>query len=134
MGKLYYLVVIALLIGLISTGCKGKKQQEENLLPTEMSFSEKSFDFGNMVKSETVLHTFTFANTGNNILRISDVETTCGCTTVDYPKETIAPGGTGKIEVAFNSSGRYGKQYKEIRIFANIPKGYQTLQLTASIK
>ena len=134
MGKQYYPVVVALLIGFICIGCKDKKQQEENLLPTEMSFSEKSFDFGSMTQGETVLHTFTFTNTGNNKLRISNVETTCGCTTVDYPKESIAPGGTGKIEVAFNSSGRYGKQYKEIRIFANIPKGYQTLQLTASIK
>ncbi|MGL5681921.1 MAG: DUF1573 domain-containing protein [Marinifilaceae bacterium] len=119
---------------LTTQSCKERTEKTEHLQPTEMEFEHKTFDFGNITEGETVLHTFTFKNTGNNKLRINNVETTCGCTTVEFPEKAIAPGKTGKIEVAFNSSGRYGKQYKEIRIFANIPKGYQTLRLVASIK
>ena len=40
----------------------------------------------------------------------------------------------GKIEIAFNSEGRYGKQYKEIRIFANIPEKQVILSFTATVK
>ena len=49
-------------------------------------------------------------------------------------KLPFAPGKEGKIEIAFNSEGRYGKQYKEIRIFANIPEKQVTLSFTATVK
>ena len=80
------------------------------------------------------LREFNFKNTGSENLIIRNIETGCGCTTANYTKEPVAPGKEGKIEIAFNSSGRYGKQYKEIRIFANIPEKVITLKFTADIK
>lgn len=65
---------------------------------------------------------------------IKNVETGCGCTTADYDKAPVRPGKEGKIEIAFNSEGRYGKQYKEIRIFANIPEKQVILSFTATVK
>jgi hypothetical protein len=62
------------------------------------------------------------------------VETGCGCTTVNYDQKPISPGKEGKLEIVFNSSGRYGKQYKEIRIFANIPEKQVVLSITANVK
>jgi hypothetical protein len=62
------------------------------------------------------------------------VEASCGCTTPKYDKKPIPPGGEGKIEVEFNSSGRYGKQYKVINIFANVPEKVIELKIIANIK
>ena len=75
-----------------------------------------------------------FKNTGTKSLVIHNVEASCGCTTPKYDKKPIPPGGEGKIEVEFNSSGRYGKQYKVINIFANVPEKVIELKIIANIK
>ncbi len=36
---------------------------------------------------------------------ISNVQTTCGCTTPEWSKEPIAPGATTKIRVGYNAAG-----------------------------
>ena len=35
---------------------------------------------------------------------ISNVQTSCGCTTPEWSKEPIAPGGTTKIKVGYNAA------------------------------
>jgi hypothetical protein len=44
-------------------------------------------------------------------LIINSVRPSCGCTVADYPKEPIAPGKSGKINVTYNaaSSGSFTK-------------------------
>lgn len=114
-----------------------KEKQEKKNTPTadtQIKFIKKSFDFGNITEGETVSHTFFFKNTGDHNLIIRKIETGCGCTTVNHSTEPVKPGKEGKIEIAFNSSGRYGKQYKEISIFANVPQKKITLNFTANIK
>ena len=101
---------------------------------TRVEWIKKTWDFGNITQGETVTHTFYFKNTGTQNLLIKNVETGCGCTTADYDKAPVRPGKEGKIEIAFNSEGRYGKQYKEIRIFANIPEKQVILSFTATVK
>jgi hypothetical protein len=36
-----------------------------------------------------------------------------------YPKEPIAPGETGVVEVEFNSKGKPGHQQKNVMIYSN---------------
>ena len=127
-----------------SCDSKSKKQdgQEVNT-PTSVNdsnaiakieFPQKSFIFGDLQEGEIVTHTFRFKNTGTKSLVILNVEASCGCTTPKYDKKPIPPGGEGKIEVEFNSSGRYGKQYKVINIFANVPEKVVELKIIANIK
>lgn len=101
---------------------------------TQIEWKQKTWDFGNLSAGEEVTHTFYFKNTGTHNLLIKNIETGCGCTTVSYDKVPVRPGKEGKIEITFNSAGRYGKQYKEISIFANIPKKQTTLSFTANVK
>lgn len=116
--------------------CRSGEKADNRTAPadTRIEFSQLTFDFGKMTAGETVMHTFRFKNTGRENLLIRNIETGCGCTTADYTREPVAPGKEGKIEIAFNSSGRFGKQYKEIRIFANIPEKTVTLKFTADIQ
>jgi len=95
---------------------------------------EKSFNFGDIQEGEIVVHTFHFKNTGRKNLVILNVESSCGCTIPKFDKKPIPPGEEGKIEVEFNSSGRFGKQYKVIHIFANIPEKVVELKIIANIK
>ncbi len=52
---------------------------------------------------------FYIHNKGNNSLIIKKIEASCGCTTFSWNKKPIPPGGKTKLEVEFNSDGRYGQ-------------------------
>ncbi|WP_251620476.1 DUF1573 domain-containing protein [Odoribacter lunatus] len=120
----------------LAGGCRQKATTSSSVQErtTRIKFQEKHYNFGDLTEGEIVSHTFIYTNTGKENLVIKAIETGCGCTTVEYDKKPIPPGKEGKIEIAFNSSGRYGKQYKEISIFANLPSGEAMLSITANVK
>lgn len=130
-------LLFPLLLGcaLLFGDCRGKETapQAGTLGTTEVEFRQKHFDFGKLADGEIVTHVFYFKNTGGENFVIKAIESGCGCTTVEYDRKPVPPGKEGKIEIAFNSSGRYGKQYKEISIFANLPKGKTTLTIAADV-
>ncbi|WKK81153.1 DUF1573 domain-containing protein [Marivirga arenosa] len=96
-------------------------QSTESANGPEITFEEKSHDFGDISQGDVVEHVFKFENTGKQPLIISNVKTTCGCTVPSYPRgEAIAPGETGEITVKFNSRGKMGRQNKIVRIVSNI--------------
>lgn len=86
---------------------------------TTMSFTESEFDFGIVDAGEKVKHVYKFKNTGKEPLIISNAKGSCGCTVPSWPKEPIAVGSTGEIEVVYDSKGKKGKQSKRVTITAN---------------
>lgn len=118
------------------SSCRGKQQEAQTSkeADTTIEWTKKNHDFGNIAEGETVTHSYYFKNKGEQNFVIRSIETGCGCTTISYDKQPIKAGKEGKIEIAFNSSGRYGKQYKEISIFANVPEKKITLHFSANVK
>lgn len=132
--KKSFLFLVFLFVVILSS-CEGKATSKQGVTGvTTVEFKQKIFDFKEVAEGEIVTHSFYFMNTGGHSFVIKNIETGCGCTTVAYTKEPVAPGKEGKIEIAFNSSGRYGKQYKEIRIFANISEQAVALAFSANVK
>ena len=84
-----------------------------------LTFSESSFDFGDIVQGDKVEHIFKFENTGTDPLIISDVVTTCGCTVTKWNKEPILPGKSAEIVASFNSAGKEGRKNNVITIISN---------------
>lgn len=66
-------------------------------------------NFGDiMLGSGPVSCTFTISNKGEKAAVIYNVTTTCGCTDVEWTKEPIRPGKSGKISVTYsNDEGPY---------------------------
>ena len=58
-------------------------------------------------------------NIGTAPLSIANVETTCGCTTVNYTSEPIAIGSSATVELVFDTSGLHGYQYKTATLLIN---------------
>ncbi|MBI1222028.1 MAG: DUF1573 domain-containing protein [Bacteroidetes bacterium] len=90
-----------------------------------LSFEKDMYEFpGTIEEGERVRHSFKFTNTGKSDLIISDASAPCGCTIPSYSKEPIPPGGEGKIDVEFNSTGKGGgRMEKSVRVTSNaIPK------------
>ncbi len=85
----------------------------------KIEFAELVHDFGTIEQGENAEHVFKFKNTGKVPLVISNARGSCGCTVPKWPKEPIAVGETGEIEVKFNSSGKKGPQNKTVTLTAN---------------
>ncbi len=104
----------------------------------EVKFLDTLKEFGKITDGEIVEHTYRFRNTGKVPVAISKVEASCGCTTPDYTKEIIPPGGEGKVKATFNSSG-YGypeapKVEKSISVyFDDCKTDLVVLKFTANI-
>jgi len=84
-----------------------------------IKFAESEFNFGKIIQGEKVSHTFTFTNEGKSNLIVASAKASCGCTVAEPPKDPIAPGATGKIEVVFDSNGKSGNVSKSITVLTN---------------
>lgn len=62
--------------------------------------------------------TYNFTNTGNSPLVISNVTSSCGCTTVDWTKNVVPVGGKGQIVAVFDAEA-IGHFYKEVGVYCN---------------
>ncbi len=120
----YFSIIFLLAVALFSCnpGKRDPKTDEESartLGTTRIEFEKTIYNFGTLSAGEIGICTFSFTNTGETGYRIESVETDCGCITTRFPKETIEPGAKGLIEVEFDSSGMYGREYKSIEINGN---------------
>ena len=99
----------------------------------KITFEETEYKFGDIQQGEQVEHVFTFKNSGTEPLILSNVKTTCGCTATDWTRDPIAPGGTGKIRVVFNSAGKMGRQNKIVTVTSNAVNSQETVKLVGNV-
>lgn len=86
---------------------------------TKILFETLEYDFGTIASGEKVTHIFTFTNTGEAPLILSNAKGSCGCTVPSWPKEPVLPGEQGTIEVTFDSKNKSGHQSKRVTLTAN---------------
>jgi len=111
-----------------------KNQAQEPTGPlTGISFNEYEHDFGVMDEGDVVTYYFEFTNTGAEPLILDKCKGSCGCTVPQCPKNPIAPGETGSIEVKFNSKGKKNKQTKKVTVTANTDPVQTILTIKANV-
>ena len=99
-----------------------------------MEFTETEHDFGEIEAKQNVETVFTYKNTGNAPLIITDIKSSCGCTVPqDWSREPLAVGESGQFTVKFNGSGS-NKVTKTITVTANTEKGKEQVKITAFVK
>jgi len=131
-------ISLAILI-LFLTGCnhdRGKAANGEISSQTgeaELVFSKYEHDFGKVTEGEKVAYVFSFENKGTGSLVLNSTSTSCGCTVTKYDSKPIGPGGHGTLEVAFNTSGRSGKQTKSITVHSNSKTPVVILKISAEV-
>lgn len=98
---------------------RSRSQIVAEMNKTTVQFYETKYNFGTISPGRVVNHTFRFKNTGQNPLMIAKTDVTCGCTTPNFPLESIAPGSDGEITVSYNSENQMGHQEKNVVIHSN---------------
>lgn len=106
-----------------------------NLPKTKIKFTKDLHEFGNVDVNSENKYSFSFINSGNEPLKISNAKGSCGCTVPNWPKEPILPGKSGEIEVIFKpSKGQAGsKQTKTVTVIGNTSPENTILKITAFV-
>ena len=82
------------------TGNRSSKSSEQT---TQVSVNQTELDFGTFPKEEKQERSFVLTNTGEGLLAIQDIVTSCGCTKVEYSKEPVRPGGMLEVKVIYKA-------------------------------
>ncbi len=98
-----------------------------------MKFKETSYDFGNIIQGEKVLHSFKYQNVGKSPLRIKQAIGSCGCTIPSYSQDLVEPTGYNEIHVEFDSDGLSGEIEKTITLYTNGNPNINQLVIKATI-
>lgn len=92
------------------------------------------YDFGEVNQGDKVHHSFTFRNAGDELLDITSISSSCGCTAALLSSRRIAPGETGEIKAIFDSSRFRGQIKKDISLQTNDPAhGQVVFSLTGKV-
>lgn len=111
----------------------GKKRDASSLVMTTAIVDKTKADLGEFNWKEPQSVLFTLTNTGKNLLVIHDVNTSCGCITVDYNKEPVKPGSTLVIKVTYTAE--HAEQInKTISLHCNMEKSPIQLQVKGNAK
>jgi len=99
-----------------------------------IEFETRSYDFGTSYPNQQLLHNFLFKNAGTQILNVSQVLTSCGCTAAVLSASGVLPGGTGILSVTATTTG-IGKYNQHATLFSNDPVNSQvSVEINALVR
>ena len=108
------LFIVAMTISLSCSQTPDKESKSEISEP-KPEFETLTHNFGKIIKNDPASFDFVFKNTGNEPLLITNVRSSCGCTTPYWPNEAIKPDEDSKITVKYNTT-RIGSFSKSVTV------------------
>ena len=98
-----------------------------------MTFDKKVHDFGTIMDGQPQETVFSYTNTGEAPLVITEIKSTCGCTVPqDWSRAPLLPGESSQFTVKFNGKGM-NKTSKTVTIKANTQGGTESVKISAFI-
>ncbi len=107
----------------------GNTRNGNNLLV----FEDTVHDFGTIDEGSDGTWAFTFTNKGDVPVILSDVRSSCGCTTPEWPREPIAAGEKGTIKVKYNTAIT-GSFSKSISVYTASEKNPIVLVIKGNVR
>src|SRR5438552_802550 len=79
--------------------------------PTALVVSPSTFDFGWCPDNAKIHAEFTIRNTGTDLIPVTSVQPTCGCTTSEFTASSLASNEESKVGLTFNTRGYGGAPF-----------------------
>ncbi|HPS55836.1 MAG TPA: DUF1573 domain-containing protein [Sedimentisphaerales bacterium] len=95
----------------------------------QIEFEGLMYDFGKVAPNSSNVYGFKFSNIGDEILKITSVTKTCGCTPFTLEKKDYAPGESGELKVKYNAGSSAGMVTRNLFVYSN-DKDDEKIQLT----
>jgi hypothetical protein len=111
-------VILSLLLVFAATVATNSVVAQEVGDGAKIEFKNETHDYGTVKYDGNGQCSFSFKNTGNAPLIISNAKGSCGCTVPSWPREPIAPGASAEISVKYDTK-RPGAINKSVTITSN---------------
>lgn len=99
-----------------------------------LAFDKVVHNFGELKEDGgTKTYEFKFKNTGGQPLVIHNAKASCGCTTPQWTRTPIPPGGSGYVKAIFNPINRPGAFNKTITISSNAENATVILRINGKV-
>ena len=89
-----------------------------SIMLTDVKMSQREIGFPKISK-DSIQHSFSLKNVGDNKLVIQTVDVSCGCTSVEYTKQPINPSDSGLVKV-FVKKEEEGYFNETITVYCNV--------------
>lgn len=99
----------------------------------EMEFDKMEHQFGTLEYSADGSCVFKFKNNSKKPIAITNVKSSCGCTSPSWSKEPIQPGESGIIDVVYNTNIP-GAFNKTIQVFSTAKNSPVRLSVKGNVK
>ena len=80
-----------------------------------------------------VTYKYLFKNAGKDTLKINFAEPSCSCTSTDYTKTPVPPGGTGFVTATFDPIYKHGDIEKSVNVNSNSTTPNVTLNFKVNV-
>lgn len=132
MKKLFFLVALVALanVGFGQVTASAPATPKADLAVFETA--ALNHDFGKIKQGVPVTHEFKFTNKGKVPMVITNVAASCGCTTPDWTRDPIAPGGEGFIKATYNAAAA-GAFNKTVTVTSNVENGFVQLFIKGEV-
>jgi hypothetical protein len=112
---------------------KAAERDAQAIVFPTISFDKTEHDFGQIMNGTPVETVFSYTNSGNSPLVVTDIKSTCGCTVPQgWNREPLMPGASSQFSVKFNGKGA-NKVSKTITLSTNTEKGKEQVKISAFI-
>ena len=125
---------IAILL-VLSMGFFNSAPVEFDIFDTKVAvikFKTETVDYGTITQNSDGTRLFSFTNTGDAPLLITNVKASCGCTVPSYSKAPILPGESGELSIKYDTK-RLGAFTKTITVTSNAEGGNKILKIKGNI-
>src|SRR5258708_15544482 len=92
----------------------------------QLRWETRELEFSPPIDQKEVIADFRFQNVGQSEIKITSVNTSCGCTTAALEKNAIALGENGEMKTTFSGRERVGLQQKTIVVESIDPESPHT--------
>ena len=99
----------------------------------EFEWTASTHDFGKIKQGVPVTYEFKFTNKGKTPLVITNAQGSCGCTTPNWTRDPVMPGGEGVVKATFNAMA-VGPFDKTVSVTANVDGGVVVLHIKGEVE
>lgn len=111
----------------------GKAVSSGRQVFTSVVINSNYIDFGIFSKAQKQEQIVELTNAGTAPLIIQDVNTSCGCTKVEFEKKPIPKGGKGKLKITYEANEK-GRFRKTVDVYCNIESSPLNIAVTGEAK
>ena len=102
----------------------------------DIEFKEKIIDLGLLAQDDDKQELrVSFRNTGDLPLVVTEVRTSCSCTTIKYKRKPVLPGQEGVLNITVDpGKAPKGHFYRVLQVYSTAVSGVQNITLKAEIE